>query len=95
MNWRSLLLLAVTILLILFTIAVFAAAAPDPLTFKETDLEPLEPVYENALDLDRPLYRLGEIVRLASNREQMAVIFDYRFDGRQWNYVIRKCHWAK
>lgn len=95
MNWRSLLVLAGFILMLLFIFAVFAAAAPDPLTFRETQLEPLEPVYEHALDLEQPLYRLGEIVRLAGNREQHAIVFRKEFDGREWRYVLRRCHWSK
>ena len=70
-----------------------AARLPE---FKETDLQRVIERYDDpAADLDKPLYRCGEIVRMMGNPEQIAIVFDYRFDGKVWRYKVLRAHFKK
>lgn len=81
-----------TILILLCALLTGTAWAKQP-EFKETDLQRVYERYDDPmLDMSKPLYRCGELVRLIANPERMAIVFDYRFDGRRWQYKISGAH---
>lgn len=43
---------------------------------------------KNLLELDRPLYRAGEVVRFVGAPETIAIVKDSWFDGCEWRYRL-------
>ncbi len=60
----------------------------DPMvTVTEVDLSGFESHAEKLLDFSKPLYRVGEILRL-NKTENYVVATDYHFEHGQWYYKI-------
>lgn len=76
------------------TICATAQASQPVVDAKETDLIAYERHNDRILDLDKPMYRCGEIVRLDGTL-QFAVVTDYKWQRNHWGYRVTLVEVAK
>jgi hypothetical protein len=74
-------------LIALLLAAASALAMPTPYEARETQLDAFESHADRLLDLDKPLYRLGEILKLRGT-EQYVVPVNRAWSGRGWRYSV-------
>lgn len=74
------------LLIFLLTVSVHA------IEFREVDLTRVEERYDDSLDVLHNLYRCGEVVTVNG---RLCIVWDYRFDGREWRYEVRKARYIK